>query len=108
MLCRRTQHMDQNTKIPHACEVNIMILTSRVISVRIQTYGAMITLAPGVGSEPTFSIVSGTWASQPSSWRAKVSELAEYHDPECEGCREAILEVTGSCGVVESASEVAQ
>jgi hypothetical protein len=46
------------------------------------TYGAMMILAPGIGSGPKPSISLGTWASHWSSWRERVGPWAEYHDPE--------------------------
>ena len=44
------------------------------------THGAMIILAPGIGS--CFpSIEEGTWASHPSSSEERVEERDEYHEP---------------------------
>lgn len=44
------------------------------------THGAMMTLAPAMGSGPA-SILSGTAARKSSSSRARELELAVYHSP---------------------------
>lgn len=46
-----------------------------------KTYGAIITRAPEIGSEPTLSTESGTCPSQLSSWRVRVRVLSEYQEP---------------------------
>lgn len=51
----------------------------------------MITRAPGTGSDPTLSMLSGTCASQSSSWRVKVRVLSEYQDPAWEASLDGIM-----------------
>ena len=41
----------------------------------------MITRAPGCGMAPIPSMLSGTFDSQPSSWRDNDGPSSEYHEP---------------------------
>ena len=48
---------------------------------RASTYGAMMVLAPGTGSCPTPSMLSGTCSSHCSSWAESAPGESMYHDP---------------------------
>lgn len=67
--------------IQHGCPVSIYIGVMDTDVVWRETYGAMITRAPGAGRGPTLSMLSGTCASHLSSWRVRVRGLSEYQDP---------------------------
>lgn len=77
-------------QIPHAYWISIpttifaLLFFFGDISGKYGTYGAIITRAPGTGSGPACSNVSGTCPSQSSSCLVKVLALFEYHDPACE------------------------
>lgn len=57
-----------------------------------EAYGAMMTLAPAMGSRPMPGSSSGTWASHFSSWLERVGSWSEYQDPACVASLEGILD----------------
>ena len=69
-------------------------------------YGAIIARALGVGIEtspcwdeavPIGVVVSGTWASQPSSCCESLAPLLSYHEPAWEASRIAMLQTDKQC-----------